>query len=217
MTDILKTVLGTDYCMFYHPAVPAEQLTPVQTLDQCCTVVNQALTQYGTELSAWPAGLQDEIARLLWVNKFYQDLDKEPIRKPILVHQHQGQYLVDCGDTRLMTLRLANTAATVGVVVTCLSTAADQYTTWHPVTGDQDLIWLTQFDPVHTTVLVTPARPGSTHAVEWLEIGDASTQHHLHSIDLRISMMQQYLGTQPANFKFTQDWAKRPIDWLAFA
>jgi hypothetical protein len=217
MTDILKTVLGTDYCMFYHPAVPAEQLTPVQTLEQCCVVVNQALALHGTELSGWPAGLQDEIARLLWVNKFYQDLDKEPIRKPILVHRHQDQYLVDCGDTRLMTLQLANTAATVGVVVTCLATAADQYTAWYPVTSDQDLIQLIQFDPVNTTVLVTPTPPGSTYAVEWLEIGDASTSHHLHSIDLRIGMMQQYLRTQPANFKFTRDWAKRPIDWSAFA
>jgi len=216
MTDILKTVLGSDYCMFYHPAMPAAELTPIQTLSQSCTVVNQALTLYGIELLTWPVGLQDEIARLLWVNRFYQNLSTEPIRKPILVHRHQDQYIVDCGDTRLMTLQLASSAATVSVIITCLAAVADQYITWQPVTGDQDLIQLTQFDPNNTTVLVTPTPPGSDHAVEWLEIGDASTRHHLHSVDLRIQMMQQYLRTQPINFKFTKDWAKMPIDWSVF-
>jgi len=216
MTDILKIALGADYCMFYHPAIPIMQLTPMQTLDQSCAVVNQALSRLGTELSSWPAGLQDEITRLVRVNKFYQDLHKEPIRKPILVHQQHGQYLVDCGDTRLMTLQLASDAATVSVVVTCLATAADQYADWQPVASDQDLIQLTNFDPDNARILVTKTPSGTDYALEWLEIGDASTGHHLHSIDLRISMMQQYLHTQPANFKFTRDWAKRPIDWSAF-
>lgn len=216
MTDILKTALGSDYCMFYHSAIPASQLTPVQTLDRSCAVVNQALNAHGTELLTWSAGLQDEIARLLWVNKFYQDLHQEPIRKPILVHRQQDQYIVDCGDTRLMTLQLASDTATVSVVVTCLATAADRYTDWQPVAGDQDLIQLTNFDSDNTSILVTKTLPGTDYALEWLEIGDASTGHHLHSIDLRISMMQQYLNTQSATFEFSSDWARSSVDWSVF-
>jgi hypothetical protein len=174
------------------------------------------LQLHGVVLSAWPAGLQDEVARLLWVNKFYQDLHREPIRKPILVHQQQEQYIVDCGDTRLMTLQLAGDAATVSVVITCLATAADQYREWQSITCDQDLIRLTGFDPDNASILVTRTPPGSDHALEWLEIGDASTVHHLHSIDLRISMMQRYLSTQDTNFEFSSDWARSAVDWSAF-
>lgn len=217
MTDILKTALGSDYCMFYHPAIAVAQLTPIQTLDRACIVANQALKTHGTDLLTWSAELQDEIARLLRVNKFYQDLHKEPIRKPILVHRQQDQYIVDCGDTRLMTLQLASDTATVGVVITCLLTAADQYANWQPVVGDQDLIQLTNFDPDNAMILVTKTPPGSDYALEWLEIGDASTGHHLHSIDLRISMMQKYLNTQDTNFEFSSDWAKSAVDWSAFA
>jgi hypothetical protein len=202
--------------MFYHPAFPIAQLTPVQTLEGSCSVVNQALDLHGTDLLSWPAGLQDEIARLLWVNQFYQNLNKEPIRKPLLIHQQQKQYIVDCGDTRLMTLRLSPEISTVSVVITCTLSDSGQYQDWQRITADADLIQLTRFDANNTTILVTATPPGADYGLEWLEIGDQSTGHHLHSIDLRLAMMQQYIDTQVRNFKFDPEWVSSPVDWLAF-
>lgn len=216
MTDIIKTALGSTYCMFYHSAFPIAQLTPVQTLVGSCSVVNQALNLHGTNLSAWPAKLQDEIARLLWVNYFYQNLNKEPIRKPLLIHQQHEQYLVDCGDTRLMTLQLNPEISTVSVVITCTASDAGRYQDWQQITSDSDLIQLTRFDTNNTTILVTPAQADADYGLDWLEIGDQSTGHHLHNIDLRLTMMQNYLDAQVTNFKFDTEWVKFPVDWLAF-
>lgn len=216
MTDIIKTALGSTYCMFYHPAFPIAQLIPVQTLAGSCSVVNQALALHGTNLSAWPAGLQDEITRLLWVNQFYQNLHKEPIRKPLLIHRQQEQYIVDCGDTRLMTLQLNPEISTVSVVTTCTTADAVRYQGWQQITSDQDLITLTQFDTDNTTILVTTTQPGTDYGIEWLEIGDHSTGHHLHSVDLRLAMMQNYLDAQVRNFKFDTEWVRSPVDWLEF-
>jgi hypothetical protein len=217
MTDIIKTALGSTYCMFYHPAFPIAQLTPVQTLAGSCSVVNQALDLHGTNLLSWPAGLQDEITRLLWVNYFYQNLNKEPIRKPLLIHRQNEQYMVDCGDTRLMTLQLNSEISTVSVVITCTASDAVQYNTWQQINNDQDLIRLVQFDANNTTILVTPTQSGVDHGLDWLEIGDHSTTHHLHSIDLRLTMMQNYLDAQVTNFKFDTEWVRLPVDWSAFA
>lgn len=217
MTDIIKTALGSTYCMFYHPAFPIAQLTPVQTLAGSCSVVNQALDLHGTNLLSWPAGLQDEITRLLWVNYFYQNLNKEPIRKPLLIHQQHEQYMVDCGDTRLMTLQLNSEISTVSVVITCTASNAVQYNTWQQINNDQDLIRLVQFDANNTTILVTPTQSGADHGLDWLEIGDQSTGHHLHSKDLRLTMMQNYLDAQVTNFKFDTEWVRLPVDWSAFA
>ena len=216
MTDIIKTALGSTYCMFYHPAFPIAQLTPVQTLEGSCSVVNQALNSHGTNLSVWPAKLQDEIARLLRVNYFYQNLNKEPIRKPLLIHQQHEQYIVDCGDTRLMTLHLNPEISTVSVVTTCTISDAVQYQDWQRITSDSDLIRLVKFDTNNTTILVTPSQPGADHGLDWLEIGDQSTGHHLHNIDLRLTMMQNYLDGQVKNFKFDTEWVQSPVDWLAF-
>jgi hypothetical protein len=203
--------------MFYHPAFPIAQLTPVQTLAGSCSVINQALDLHGTNLLSWPAGLQDEITRLLWVNYFYQNLNKEPIRKPLLIHRQNEQYMVDCGDTRLMTLQLNSEISTVSVVITCTASDAVQYNTWQQINNDQDLIRLVQFDANNTTILVTPARTGADYRLDWLEIGDQSTGHHLHSIDLRLTMMQNYLDAQVTNFKFDTEWVRLPVDWSAFA
>jgi hypothetical protein len=216
MTDIIKTALGSTYCMFYNSAFPIVQLTPVQTLVGSCSVVNQALNSHGTNLSVWPAKLQDEIARLLRVNYFYQNLNKEPIRKPLLIHQQHEQYIVDCGDTRLMKLQLNPEISTVSVVITCTASNAVHYTTWQQINNDQDLIRLVKFDTNNTTILVTPSRPGADHGLDWLEIGDQSTRHHLHNIDLRLTMMQNYLDGQVKNFKFDTEWVRSPVDWLAF-
>jgi hypothetical protein len=180
-------------------------------------VVNQALDLHGTNLLSWPAGLQDEITRLLWVNYFYQNLNKEPIRKPLLIHRQNEQYMVDCGDTRLMTLQLNSEISTVSVVITCTASDAVQYNTWQQINNDQDLIRLVQFDANNTTILVTPARTGADYRLDWLEIGDQSTGHHLHSIDLRLTMMQNYLDAQVTNFKFDTEWVRLPVDWSAFA
>lgn len=216
MTDIIKTALGSTYCMFYHSAFPIAQLTPVQTLTGSCSVVNQALDSHSTDLLAWPARLQDEITRLLWVNQFYQNLHKEPIRKPLLIHRQNEQYIVDCGDTRLMTLQLNSEISTVSVVITCTVLDAVQYQNWQQITSDSDLIRLAQFDATNTTILVTPTQSGADYGIEWLEIGDQSTGHHLHSIDLRLAMMQNYLDAQITNFKFDTEWVRVPVDWLAF-
>ena len=216
MTDIIKTALGSTYCMFYHPAFPIAQLTPVQTLEGSCSVINQALDLYGTDLLSWPAGLQNEIAKLLRVNYFYQNLHKEPIRKPLLIHQQHEQYIVDCGDTRLMTLQLNPKISTVSVVITCTASNAVQYNTWQQINNDQDLIRLVKFDTNNTTILVTPSQPGADYGLDWMEICDHSTVHHLHNIDLRLTMMQNYLDAQVKNFKFDTEWARSPVDWLAF-
>lgn len=216
MIDIIKTALGSTYCMFYHAAYAISKLTPVQTLEGSCSVTNQALNLYGTDLMTWPARLQNEITKLLRVNHFYQNLHQEPIRKPLLIHRQQEQLIVDCGDTRMMTLQLNPEICTVSVVLTCTAADSGRYQQWQQIVSDADLIRLTCFDPLNTTILVTPTPAGADHGLEWLEIGDQSTKHHLHSVDLRLTMMQNYLATQQKYFKFDVEWARSPVDWTAF-
>jgi hypothetical protein len=115
-----------------------------------------------------------------------------------------------------MTLQLNPKISTVSVVITCTASNAVQYNTWQQINNDQDLIRLTQFDANNTTILVTATQFGADYGLEWLEIGDQSTGHHLHSSDLRLTMMQNYLDAQVKNFKFDTEWARSPVDWLAF-
>ena len=206
----ISSVLGDSYVMFYHPSWPTTELTPVCTLDQCIQHVNDRLTYTGRDIDSWNAGDQDQIARLLWVNWIHDNLKHEPIRKPILAHRENNHFLVDCGDTRLMALSLLDRPVYVSLVVTALREDSQNYRQWSPVRNNQELLLLSGFSE-HATVMFNAS--SGNHAINWLEIGDETTGHHLHDISQRVRMMKNYLGSMPADFRFDRAWAKSSIAW----
>lgn len=214
MSQSLDNALGNKYAMFYHPSLPVSSLTPVQTLDGTIDIVNRSLIKLGRNLSQWEFGLQDEITRLFSVNWIYQHLKIEPIRKPILVHQEQEKFVVDCGDTRLMALSLLKDPPTVGVVITCLIQQTSQYVEWKQLFSNFDLINCVGFNN-NANIFFTPA----THidyAISWLEIGDDSTSHHPHDTTKRLTLMQQYIDQQDTNFQFGKKWPLSDINWTYY-
>jgi hypothetical protein len=211
----IEDVLADRYCMFLTTDYRVDKLTPGQTLTKSIDFVNQTLDRLGRDLTTWNSGEQDEIARLMWVNVICRQLPIEPIRKPILVHAVDDNLVVDCGDTRIMALLANNTESTVSVVVTCLQEQACYFSDWIPVRHNQELTDILQFDPGTTTLVYRAAPPSADYAIEWLEIGDQSTSHHLHSISQRVNMMQNFLTSQPANFEFDLTWPHQGINWNA--
>jgi hypothetical protein len=205
----IEQALGDQYLMFYHGAWPAEDLQPVCTLKQSIATVNYHLAKSGRVITKWEPAAQDEAARLLWVNWMYQRLGVEPIRKPILVHKENSKLVVDCGDTRLMSLGLLIDPGEVSVVCTTTKDRAEEFVDWTPVRNNRELLRLTGFGRGAHVML----RPAATHAIEWLEVGDHTTAHHLHDVDQRIAMIQRYIDTQVDDFEFSIDWARSYINW----
>jgi hypothetical protein len=212
--DQVCKMLGSRYAMFYHHAVSVTQLRPQQTLEDSIEIVNNYMRVHGRDLALWELGLQDEAARLVNVNWIYQRLAAEPIKKPILVHCEGSNFVVDCGDTRLMALNLCSSQPLVSVLITVLKHQQHQYQDWIAVTSDLELIQCAGMDPGSTSIYYTSADESSAHAVTWLEIGDVSTAHHLHSLDNKLDMLQRYLDQQSNNFVFSVEWAKQSIDWI---
>lgn len=211
--DQICNILGERYAMFYHAGMHIQELSPMQTLDKSIKIVNTHMKQHGRDLFLWEPGLQDEISRLVNVNWIYQKLPREPIRKPILVYQQDRKYHVICGDTRLMALSLCSDPPLVSVVITTLRELAGDFLDWIPITSDAELIGHLDLDPDSTAIYYTPADADKNYAVSWLEIGDNSTATHLHDIDQKLNMMQQYLDQQDGDFKFSISWARQPIEW----
>jgi hypothetical protein len=213
----IEQSLGAQWAMFYHPHWPVQDLLPVCTLEDSIERVNNQL-QGSRDLKTWDPSFQDEAARLLWVNWIYQRLDTEPIRKPVLVHEHDDALMVDCGDTRLMSLKLLSDPGTVGVVITVPKERSDKYIGWQQIHTNRDLKRATGF--MNSANILLRQATGN-YAIEWLEIGDQTTAHHLHNVDQRVDMMQQYINEQAErtryvtdkDFEFSTDWARSRIDW----
>lgn len=209
----IRTLLGDRYRMFYHPGLSRHLLRPICDLSQCLDHVNARLREQGPQLDQWSPGDRNQIARLLWVNWIYNNLQTEPIRKPVLVHREGDCFVVDCGDTRLMALDLLESDAGIKTLVTDLHSNSYLYQDWTPIFSTQDLLTSVGFAP-DAVVLWNPVQ--ADHAIDWLEIGDQSTSHHLHDEDLRISMIQHYLSDQPGAFQFDREWIRSKIDWASY-
>jgi hypothetical protein len=216
MTSTISQILGADYAMFYHPGLPVDAFTPVQTLSHSVKISNDLLNQFGRDFSLWDRRHHDTVAQLMNANWICQRLATEPIRKPILVHQHNEQLRVDCGDTRIMALSAIDHPAKLTAIITVRNQQAGQYADWTPIKTNQDLIGLCGFDPDHTDILLTAAEPDLDWCIDWLEIGDSSTAHHLHDVNTRVRMLQAWIQDQPADFKFSTGWVSEPIDWTRY-
>lgn len=212
MSDIIVDCLSNKWAMFYTRSMSISSLTSLQTLEKSLMLVNQHLDLLGKNLDQWDTGMQDEICRLLWVNWIYQRLAIEPIRKPILTHYQVGSYYVDCGDTRLMSLRLYDPTIQVPVISTCSLNDVAQFDSWSRIHNSDELKAHANFGP-DACVLATPAKDWCLY---WLEIGDHTTAHHLHSINQRLAMIQQYINQQSDNFRFSEDWMTSLIDWTEY-
>ncbi len=193
-----------------HSCQSRSNLVPGTSLQSVIAFVNSCVQGRGRDLLHWNAGEQDQIARLLWVNLFYQRLAQEPIRKPLLVHAHQGQLHVDCGDTRLMVLDLAQQNTALSTVTVVPVNQQDLYPEWQLIKTNSQLINLLEFD--NSAELAIRIAPNQQWA-EWFEIGDKTTALHLHDIAVRIGLMQQYIDQQSAEFEFTESWMRKPIYW----
>lgn len=209
----ISHALADSHVMFYHPAWPAQQLTPVCVLDQCLTEINMAMAVHGPDVASWSSGVQNYATKLVRVNWIYQRLNHEPIRKPILVHRHQKQMIVDCGDTRLMCISLSHTLCTVSILITDRTEYRARYQNWTEITNSQDLRTVCGFSDDAVVLFRSCARD---HAIDWLEIGDTTTHHHLHDEDQRWRMINAYVQQCAPDFRFDQSWCRSNIDWHSY-
>jgi hypothetical protein len=201
-----------NHSMFYN-MMPANVLTPVCVLTQSVKQVNTYLKQFGKSIVCWPNYARNEASRLMWVNWIYRNLLVEPIRKPLLVHQQNDQYIVDCGDTRLMAATLYDHKYVLPVLITCLNTQEYLYHDWIRIYTNQQLFEILGFDPTHAVLMVRENPKDSDHLFSWMEISDQSTSHHWHDENLRCQVLQNYLNNKPNTFKFSVEWALENINW----
>ena len=102
---------------------------------------------------------------------------------------------------------------TVSVVVVLPISQVREYSNWRQIHTNRDLVRATGFGLGANIAL----RVNNAGRIEWLEIGDHTTSHHLHDVDQRIAMMQRYVDTREDTFEFSIDWARSYINWDIYA
>jgi hypothetical protein len=115
-----------------------------------------------------------------------------------------------------MAVSALNYPPALSAVITVRKELAHEYSDWIPVYTNTDLIRLCGFDETSSVILFTLAEPGQNWCINWLEIGDHSTKHHLHNTNTAVNMLQQWLRDQADDFCFSTDWICQPVDWAKY-
>ena len=211
--DSIEKELGTKYLMFYNPALALTDILPGLSYTQAQEQINTCLKIHGKNFDQWHPGTRNTLARIMRANWIYQRLPLEPIKKPLLVRREDSKFRILCGDTRFMTMTADQSMQSVSVILTCPVSDNNYYKNWIQIINNQDLVSACDFDPELCQIHVNKSN-NTDYAIEWLEIGDNSTSHHLHDFDLRLNSMKIYLDQQAEDFEFPCDWIKTPINWV---
>lgn len=202
MQDRVAEMLSPDYVMFLLHDLDTAALTPALTLREAMQHANTIL-EHVTDLDSLDDLEWDCLARMIRVRWIFQNLDQEPIRKPLLVHVEHDRLMVDCGDTRLMALSLLRKSPRVSALITCTPTDQHRFENSQQIHSEHQLFKTLAFDPSSAQLLWRRTDPGTAWAVSWLELGDHSTGHHLHSIEQCRRILESEYST---SFRFTLAW-----------
>jgi hypothetical protein len=211
--DSIEKELGTEYSMFYNPALALTDILPGLSYTQAREQINASLKIHSKNFDQWHPGTRNTLARIMRANWIYQRLFQEPIKKPLLVRREDSKFRILCGDTRFMAVTADQSMQSIGVILTCPVLDNSYYKNWTQIMNNQDLVSVCGFDPQLTQIHVNKSN-NIDYAIEWLEIGDNSTSHHLHDFDLRLNLMKKYLDQQAEDFEFSCDWITTPIHWI---
>ncbi len=217
--DKIQNALGSQYLMFFHPAVPSDQFSPMLDLNCCLHQINRAIDIWGNRVSSWPSWeAKREAAKLVHASWIYQNLSTEPIRKPLLVHRlRNGLLKVDCGDTRMIAIELLAQKLLIPAATTCSHEHAHYFADWWPIASDRELLYATGlWANYHCRVQITSSNQNKDIAFDWLGISSPLTRHHMHDADQRVRMLENFLGTKDPGFRFDQHNARECIDWFDY-
>lgn len=142
----------------------------------------------------------DAPANMVRLNWMVQDLRVNPMRKPIFVDSN-WQTIV--GDTRIMAADILGWRHLP--VMAQLREPQEQVVQDLSVCGLADCEIMTN----------PPGRDIFREPVEWVEIVDPGSVHHMHDEAARAEKMRRYLEANPGTV-FTREWLAQPVDWDLF-
>lgn len=142
-------------------------------------------------------GEGDAPANMVRLNWMVQDLRTNPMRKPIFLDR---DWRTIVGDTRVMAADVLGWHHLPAMIQS--DTPRGQ------VVQDLSVCGLDGCE-----ILTNPAgRDIFSEPVEWLEIVDPGSEHHMHDEAARADKMHRYLAANPGTV-FTREWLARPVDW----
>ena len=211
LDPIVQSLHDGRHCLFFDSAFDHGQIQYQQRLTDLGNWANQLITQQGVEEFLHNSVNHYDIANLVKLNLWINDIRRQGIVKPMLIHYDRNGYTAATGESRLRALECVPAVASVTAFISTGKENQDQFGHLELVTTFDQFAGLCQADAGQKFLFrFTDAQ--ATHGIDWYEYDSKKTVLVTPGNDQCVAIMQEYLQQFP-DTKFDTQWFSTLVDW----
>lgn len=209
---IFKATHGGQHCLFWNPAARFDNISTNQRLQDLCDWANDYIQTQGLQRFLTDPRCFYDIANLVKLNMWIQDIRRQGIVKPWLIQdQGDGTFLAGNGDSRLRCLERIPEIKTVSAFVSTHQSRAHLYEDLEPVTSFEQFASLCQAE-LGQEFLFRLTDANAPYGLYWYEYNSSKTRAVTPGEPEAVSIMTNYFDQHPG-LEITPEWFDIPIQW----
>jgi hypothetical protein len=201
------------HCLFYDPAIPKEHMVYEQTIEIISTWANNCIQNVGLDGFVLDKINHYDIANLVKLNMWIDDIKKQGIVKPMLIYpaEQPGKYRLNNGESRCRALERLPEITTMSAFITVRSQYRDQYDHLTLVTSIDQFAEICNPEP-RDEFLFTLTDPAAPYGIYWYEHTTNKTRKVTPNESYCIQVFYNYLKQHP-EIRFSPEWFDTLIAW----
>jgi ParB-like nuclease domain len=205
-----------NHCLFYDPSINKNAIRYEQKLEDICEWINKKIKYNGIDGFVSDPMNHYDIANLVKLNMWVDDIRKQGIVKPILVYYDgQEKYGINNGESRLRALeRIPGIDSLAGFISTRVE-HADQFKHLVSVVNFKQFAELCKATDGQQ-FMFTITDPEALYGLFWFEYNSHRTEAVTPGGDWCVKIFHNYLKAHPGML-FTPDWFDTLIVWNDYA
>jgi hypothetical protein len=199
------------HCLFYDPFFNQKQIQYQQRLEDLCNWANSLIAQQGIEKFLLNPQNHYDIANLVKLNMWIDDIRKQGIVKPMLVSYSDKGYTAATGESRLRALECISNISTVTAFIDTSIKYQDKFKHLQPVNTFDQFAGLCGAT-IGQTFLFRFTDNQAENGIDWYEYNSIKTALVTPGQDYCVAAVAEYLKRHPDTV-FTVSWFGCLINW----
>jgi hypothetical protein len=202
------------HCLFYDPAFDQKQIQYRQKLQDLCDWANKSIIAQGTACFLQNPQNHYDIANIVKLNMWIDDIRSQGIVKPMLVSYDNNQYTANNGESRLRALECVPEVRAVRAFISTGVKYQDQFRHLEPVTTfDQFSQLCGAVNGQKFLFRLTDAQ--APHGLDWYEYDSQRTAPVTPPVEYCVGAIAAYLEQHPSTV-FKVGWFAQLVDWIQY-
>jgi len=202
------------HCLFYDPAFNQKQIQYQQQLQHLCDWANKLIKIQGTDQFLQDPNNHYDIANLVKLNMWIDDIKKQGIVKPMLISHVDNCYTAATGESRLRALECIPEIVSVTAFINTSSQYQNQFDHLESITSFNRYAQLCGAVEGQTFLFrLTDVQ--APWGLDWYEYDSRRTASVTPGQDYCVDAVKTYLKQHPDTV-FTPDWFSKLVNWSEY-